>query len=368
MQGSYPQIYDAAARYFKDSPWLKVTYGDRWICVEEPRDLFATALYFYPEVGEGRTIVESLYRPDASGTYEQCRVMELSFLDGIASLLRRTRRCEEAPGALRPARSGPPMVFSDVDVLEEMRAPLRPDHFAIIVGINRYRDLQDADFADHDARIFEKYARNVLGVPKANVALLLDEKAAKADLEKYLGEWLPRNTEHAARLYFFFAGHGATDPAAQKSYLVPWDGDPAYLASSGLSTDELFTKLLASGAREVIAFLDSCFSGAGGRSVAPRGVRPLLPTLPLAPPMPARLSVMTAASSGEITASLQDRGHGLFTYHLLKGLQGAAPARSGHLGMQALFSYAREEVQSAARLENRKQTPQLFGPNDPKLY
>ena len=78
--------------------------------------------------------------------------------------------------------------------------------------------------------------------------------------------------------------------------------------------------------------------------------------------VPAKLSVLTAASGAEIAGSLEDQGHGIFTYYLLKGLQGEA-ASGGRLALSDLFSYLRENVQRAARRQNREQTPQLIAPS-----
>lgn len=111
--------------------------------------------------------------------------------------------------------------------------------------------------------------------------------------------------------------------------------------------------------------LDSCFSGSGGRSVIAKGLRPLVNMKRTAVPVNAPISIMSASSSDEVTGSLEDQGHGLFTYYLLKGLQGEA-ARGGHVDLESLFLFVKKTVSSGARLQNREQTPQLAAP-DPSL-
>lgn len=68
-----------------------------------------------------------------------------------------------------------------------------------------------------------------------------------------------------------------------------------------------------------------------------------------------RASPLAAASGSAITGSLDDQGHGIFTYHFLKGLSlGAKTPR-------ALHDYLKPLVQDDARRQNREQSPTLAG-------
>ena len=111
-------------------------------------------------------------------------------------------------------------------------------------------------------------------------------------------------------------------------------------------------------AKEIFVALDSWFSGAGGRSVLARGTRPLVTKVEVEAPSDSRLTVLSASRSSEISGSMPDAGHGLFTYHLLKGLNGAAGAP---ITIESLHRYLAPRVADAAKRENRDQNPQLFG-------
>lgn len=249
---------------------------------------------------------------------------------------------------------------SDVDVSTRQKGA-RPDDYALIVGVENYRSLPSADYSEHDAEIFRDYAISILGVPKENVILLSGTQARLADMTKYLEEWLPRNSSPASRLYFYFSGHGAPDPVKGASYLIPWDGDPAFLASSGYPVSKLYEKLEATKAKEVIVALDACFSGEGGRSVIAKGLRPLVTVVDTPIASRSKISVLTAARSDEVAGSAEDQGHGLFTYYLLKGLRGDADVdKTGHITLGRLHSYIQKNVQSDARRQNRDQTPQVY--------
>ena len=77
-------------------------------------------------------------------------------------------------------------------------------------------------------------------------------------------------------------------------------------------------------------------------------------------PADERLSVLTAAANDQITGTLEAEGHGLFTFYMLKGLQGEADKdKDGHVTLAELHDYLQGSVRRAARRQNREQEPQL---------
>lgn len=249
---------------------------------------------------------------------------------------------------------------SDVDTVNGKKSP-RPQDFALIVGIETYRTVLPADFSERDAVSFKNYAVSMLGVPEENAILLLGDRARRADIAKYLEEWLPRNIGPDSRVYFYFSGHGAPDPLKGTSYLVPWDGDPSFLASSGYPIAKLYANLEALKAKEIFVALDACFSGDGGRSVIAKGLRPLVHVVDTPVPTQSKLSVLTAARSDETAGSEENQRHGLFTYYFLKGLKGDADIDGAKpITLSRLHMYIQENVRRAARRQNRDQTPQVY--------
>jgi uncharacterized caspase-like protein len=106
--------------------------------------------------------------------------------------------------------------------------------------------------------------------------------------------------------------------------------------------------------------IDSCFWGAGARSVLAKGTRPLVLTKAKEfGDLPEKLVVLTAADGDETSGVIEEKRHGIFTYHLLKGLMGGAMTESGSMTVRSLFDYLSPKVQDEARLQNRSQTPQL---------
>ncbi len=251
--------------------------------------------------------------------------------------------------ALAPAPESPPTT-SDVDE-PPAASGLKRGH-AVIVGVERYRgNLPKADYAVSDAKTMARYAHAVLGYPEENIALLTGETATRSDLVKYLEKWLANRVEKDDEVFVYFSGHGAPDVKTGDAYLVPYDGDPAYLEETGYSVKKLYAALAALPARKVTAVLDSCFSGAGGRSVIAKGARPLVTVK--AADAPAGVTVIAAAGAGQVSNTYDEKGHGLFTYFLLKGMK----ERGSDLKL--VFDYLKPEVARVARREyNADQEPQ----------
>jgi len=261
-------------------------------------------------------------------------------------------------GAQAQKKEEAPSVSSDVDK-PQYSAAENPDNFALVIGIQRYSDLPEAQFAERDAEAVKEHLL-ALGFPRRNIILLTGEKAGRAGIEKYLERWLPRNLSENSRLFFYFSGHGAPDAKSGEAYLVPWDGDPNFLETTGYSIKRLYQMLGTLKAKEVIVAMDACFSGAGGRSVLAKGVRPLVTKIESLAPEGGNILSFSASAASEISGTVEDQGHGAFTYYFLKGLSGAAQDPSGRVTVKALYDYLLPKVQDEARRQNRDQTPQLM--------
>ena len=265
------------------------------------------------------------------------------------------------------AKPRPSVPASDVDKVPEGKVAVRKNAYAIVVGIEQYRQkLPKADYAVHDAQVVNDYLTKAMGLQEENVVLLTDDHAGRTDLEKYVEKWLPNRVEKGDTVFIYFSGHGAPNPKTGEAYMVPYDGDPSYIDTTGYPLKRLYEQLANLPAKEVVVMLDSCFSGAGGRSVIAKGMRPM--GLSVETPVLAKgKTVVLAASSGDQVSSTYDaKGHGLFTYFMLKGLQGEADQnKDGAVDLQEVYDYLRPQVERIARREyNNEQIPQLLGNRD----
>ena len=253
---------------------------------------------------------------------------------------------------------------SDVDTIRPVSERRRQDAYAVVVGIERYREnLPKADFAERDAKIVSQYLIQVLGYPEENVVVRVNDKAARTDLEKYFEDWLANHVEPANSVFIYFSGHGAPSTKTGEAYLVPYDGDPAFIEKTGYPLKRLYEYVNKLPAREVVVVLDSCFSGAGGRSVIATGMRPMALSVENPILSGGKTVVLAASSAKQVSSTYNQKGHGLLTYFFLKGIQGEADLnRDRAIDLTELFEYVRPQVERIARREfNNEQTPQLIG-------
>jgi hypothetical protein len=238
----------------------------------------------------------------------------------------------------------------------------QPNAFALVIGIEKYRDVPPPTGARADAEAFAKLAERTLGVPEDHVRLLVDEHATRGDFEKALA-WLELNVPSGGRIYFFYSGHGAPDPVSGTAYVLPYDGDPAALDQTALPLSAVTERLARTKASESVAFLDACFSGSGGRSVLPKGARPLVRVQ--TPTVARGVSVLASSSGSEISGATADGQNGLFSKYLLQALGGAQADADGDLqiSLGELLGFIEPRVARDARLENRVQTPNVTVPD-----
>jgi len=272
-----------------------------------------------------------------------------------------------APGVtpvvrMQEASSATAIVKSDVDELSGIKAQPNKNSYAIVIGIENYRQkLPKVDFAIADANIMTKYLTAVMGYPEENVVTLRNEYATKSDIEKYFEKWLLNNVEKDSSVLIYYSGHGAPNTKTGDAYLVPYDGDPSFIDETGYSLKRMYAALGKLPVKEVVVALDSCFSGAGGRSVIAKGSRPLVLNLQTAV-VPNTVTVLAASSGSQTSSTYDEKGHGLFTYFLLKGIKNEDVVMAGgSLKIDDLYGYIKPQVERIARKQyNNEQTPQLI--------
>jgi hypothetical protein len=279
-------------------------------------------------------------------------------------------RTPGAPPRVAPVTAPAPavsVITSDVDRVPALGVPRKKHAYAVVIGIEQYREkLPKADFADRDARLVGEYLTKVMGYPEENVIVRTNDRATRTDLEKYFEAWLPNNVERESSVFIYYSGHGAPNTKSGEAFLVPYDGDPTFVDRTGYPIKRLYAALAKLPTTDVTVVLDSCFSGAGGRSVIAKGMRPMALTVE-DPMLGSGDTIVLAASSGDqVSGTYEEQGHGLLTYYFLKGLQGDGDTnRDGVIEMTELYDYVKPNVQRIARKQhNNEQTPQLLGKPD----
>lgn len=241
---------------------------------------------------------------------------------------------------------------SDVDKGIPEASEVNDRLFAVIIANEDYQREVDVNFAVNDGNTFGEYCRKTLGIPEQNIHIV-----ENATLNNILAEvdWITKVAEAyqgEAGLIFYYAGHGIPDESTGDAYLLPVDGYGSNI-NTGYKLDNLYASLSSAPSRYTYVFLDACFSGAerGGSMIASaRGIA--IRAKASAPK--GNMVVFSAAQGDETAYPYKEKGHGMFTYYLLKKLQESG----GDVTLGELSDYVRSEVRKQSIVSNSKmQTP-----------
>jgi hypothetical protein len=256
----------------------------------------------------------------------------------------------------------------DVDqVPERVRGYERRKAVGIAIGVGAFRDpeVPVVKFASHDAEVMARYLRAVGGMPAWQVKVVTDDHALKDDLVEVLENWLPQHVESGGDVLVFFSGRAMVDPVTGAVSLFPYEGTAA---SPGrlFSLRRLQAALTRLPLQHVVLLLDVTLT------VPPDSIRHKSrgPVWDTAAPTTGDAKLVQVIGISEVQgAHRYERGrHGLFTFHLLRGLGGEADADGdGLVSLGELFDFVRTQVPKAARAEyGHEQEPMSVPPLDAK--
>ena len=248
---------------------------------------------------------------------------------------------------------------SDVDVNIPKGKGNNDKTFAVIIANEDYTSVPTVPMAGNDGRVFAQYCEQTLGLPKENILQYPNATYGKMiravqDITNIASAY------NDIRVIFYYAGHGIPNESTRDAFLLPIDADGSQTEAC-YPLKKLYGELSGLGAKQVVVFLDACFSGStgeGGTLMAnARGValvaRQERPT--------GNLIVFSAASDDQTAFPYKDQGHGMFTYYLLKKLQSS----KGNVTLGDLGQYIIDNVKQKSVVLNRKlQTPTVTCSSD----
>ena len=263
--------------------------------------------------------------------------IELEFEEGAA-----------ATGTQQISRKSISIGKSDVDINIPQGRARNEKTFAVVIANEDYQRESPVQFALNDGSTFAEYCHKTLGIPQENIHLVKN-----ATLNNILAEvdWITKVADAyngEASLIFYYAGHGIPDEKTGTSYLLPVDGYGSNTAT-GYKLSSLYGQLASCKAASSVVFLDACFSGVqrtGDILVAARGI-----AIKTKKEEPVGNMVVFSAAQGDQTAySYDEKGHGMFTYFLLKKLQESG----GDATLGEIAGFVTENVSKRSIVENSK--------------
>jgi hypothetical protein len=236
------------------------------------------------------------------------------------------------------------------------------DAVAVIIGISNYKSLPKAEFAKDDAQVFYDYAIRALGVKPGNIKLLMDEQADAEEIYTAFKTWLPARVKSNTDVYVFYSGHGLPTQDGSGLYWLPQRANRDLISKTGILLSEVNSDIQASKPKSVTIFMDACYSGqARGGETLVASARPIaLKSQPTT--FPSNFTVISASQADQISSSSPDLQHGIFSYYLMRGMEGEADLNSdGKITLDETQQYLSENVGRHARTMNRQQEPQVIG-------
>ena len=195
--------------------------------------------------------------------------------------------------------------------------------WALIIGINKYENVQPLSYAIDDAIAVKNLLINDFGFPRNNVNLLLNQEATQNNIKKQL-DILVKSAKKNDRVLFYFAGHGETEPLAldgtDMGFLLPVEGDTENLYLTSIPMDELKRISLYSKAKHMLFLVDACYGGLAAQNT--RGIQ-----ISDEPGFIDKISneisrqIITAGGKDEEVIEKDDWQHSAFTKSLLTGLK-----------------------------------------------
>lgn len=218
--------------------------------------------------------------------------------------------------------------------------------YGIVIGISKYRYINSLQFADKDAIAFAAFLKTQK-VPDSHVRLFLNDAALKMDIiDEMYG--ISKVAGAGDRVFFYFGGHGDVEVQDNENHGLLLLSNAAksgyYKGNDYLSLAELkqWLTTMAQKKTNVYFIADACKSGnlVGGSS-GQQKIHGIL--------QESWGNVNKILSSGSNEYSIEGKqwggGRGLFSFHLVKGLNGLADKNSnGSLSFGELKEYLSDNV------------------------
>lgn len=237
--------------------------------------------------------------------------------------------------------------------------------YLLAVGINQYKNPRmSLNYAKPDAESFLDVMdkKGTALFKQVELHTLYDQEASRQNILKKMDE-LAAKAHPEDVFVFYYAGHGSM--VDNQFFFIPSESlrlyDAGSLKNEAIEASVLQEKFKNIKALKQLIIMDACQSGASVELLATRGAAEEKAIAQLS--RSAGIHVMASAGSEQFATEFAELGHGLFTYLLIKALQGDADGapKDGKVTIYELKSYLDDQVPEMTRtLKGKPQYPYTF--------
>jgi tetratricopeptide (TPR) repeat protein len=256
---------------------------------------------------------------------------------------------------------------SSAAITNDQPAP-RGQNYAFLVSCADYekKELRPLKYTQND--IAELYQALLdAGFRQQNIVVMHDQQERRLQPEaKHIRRHLNLLLARVGRqdsLIVALAGHGVQFRGETKSFFCPVDAELTD-RSTLISLDEIYQQLDRCQAQRKLLLVDACRNDPQSELSRSRAEVELESvTRPQDETVPGGIVALFSCSAGQRSFEYPDLKHGIFFYHVLEALKGAADANGdGKVTLDELTAYAKQNTQAFAHLKlESRQIPQQKG-------
>lgn len=232
----------------------------------------------------------------------------------------------------------------EIDLVYKSQTIEKPDLHILTIAIDKYNDIDlRLNYSVNDANgIIETIKQRSAPLFKnIHVYTIHNSEATKANIQKKF-EQIKADTEDVFLL--FIAGHGITYDVDSNYYYLPVDfryTSPESIPKFGVSMDDFKRYLANVKALKSLLLVDTCNSGSFAAASSRGGMLEKTAVTKLTRAI--GRSTLVASSKDQVALEGIE-GHGVFTYSVLKALNGLERYRNNQLTINDLATYVEETL------------------------
>jgi uncharacterized caspase-like protein len=225
--------------------------------------------------------------------------------------------------------------------------------WVLLIGVDRYQDLTlpSLRYAAVDCQgIGTALAAATGAFPDREFLIhhdLVAETPTLARVETSLHQ-IVTQAQPQDTVLIYFSGHGVVEPTTQQTVLCLQDTDREHLLTTGLQIQVVLEMLGHCAAHSQLLWLDACHSGNlnfigtnrdRDDSTRLNPIAQLLASLRHQAALSRGFYALLSCDEGQQSWEFPDLGHGVFSYYLMRGLQGEAADERGVIDADNLYRY-----------------------------